>query len=128
MYIYLAPGGRVPRFAAEAVKVLLEDRSTVQLCFYKLDLPYGTCVKLYNFEWKGGRGIATLEARYELERFLHSPCLPFRLTETREYRAKYFSTTVAGIWATIGSDDAPEDSKVEGGFPTYANLDLRGVG
>ncbi len=128
MYVYLAPGGQVPRFAAAAVKVLPEDRSTVQPRPYMLDLPFGTCVKLYNFEWKGGRGIATLEARYELERFLHSPCLPFRLTETREYRANYFSTTVAGIWATIGSDDAPEDSKVEEGFPAYADLDLRGVG
>lgn len=128
MYVYLAPGGKVPRFRADAVNVLPEDRSTVAPRPYTVGLPFGTGVKLYNFQWKGGRGIATLEARYELERFLHSPCLPFRLTETREYKANYFSTTVAGVWATIGSDDAPEDDKVEIGFPCYAELNLRGIG
>jgi len=128
MYVYLAPSGRVLRFEADEVKVLPEDRSTVAPRPYSVGLPYGTCVKLYNFQWKGGRGIATLEARYELERFLHSPCLPFRLTETRQYNANYFSTTVAGVWATIGLDDAPEDDKVEAGFPAYAELNLRDVG
>ena len=128
MYVYLAPGGAVPRFEAGSVNVLPEDRSTVVPRPYKVGLYYGTCVKLYNFQWKGGRGIATLEARYELERFLHSPCLPFRLTETRDYKANYFSTTVAGVWATIGSVDAPEDSKVEDGFPAYADLNIGGVG
>jgi hypothetical protein len=128
MYVYLAPAGRVLRFEADEVKVLPEDRSTVAPRPYSVGLQYGTCVKLYNFQWKGGRGIATLEARYELERFLHSPCLPFRLTETREYKANYFSTTVAGVWATIGSEDAPEDDKVEAGFPAYAELNLRDVG
>ncbi len=128
MYVYLAPAGKVPRFSADGIKVLPEDRSAIAPRPYSIELPYGTCVKLYNFQWKGGRGIATLEARYELERFLHSPCLPFRLTETREYKANYFSTTVSGVWATIGSEDAPEDSKIEVGFPAYADLDLRGVG
>ena len=127
MYVYLAPGGRVPRFAADAVKVLPEDRSTVSPRPYAVGLSYGTCVKLYEYRWKA-RSIATTEARYELERFLHSPCLPFRLTESRDYRAHYFSTTVAGVWATIGSEDAPEDDKVEAGFPAYADLSLQDVG
>lgn len=128
MYVYLAPSGKVPRFEAETVPVLPEDRSTVAPRPYAVGLSHGTCVKLYNFQWKGGRGIATLEARYELERFLHSPCLPFRLTETRDYKANYFSTTVSGIWATIGSADAPKDSKIEEGFPAYAELNPPGIG
>jgi len=127
MYVYLAPGGSVPRFKADSVKVLPEDRSTIAPRAYAVGLKYGTCVKLYNFRWKA-RSIATTEARYELERFLHTPCLPFRLTETRDYKANYFSTTISGVWATIGSDDSPEDSKVEDGFPAYADLHLQGVG
>jgi hypothetical protein len=123
MYVYLAPGGKVLHFAADAVKVLPEDRSSVAPRPYAVGLRYGTCIKLYNFRWKA-KSIATTDARYELERFLHSPCLPFRLTETRDYRANYFSTTVAGVWATIGSQDAPEDSKVETNFPAYADLNL----
>ncbi|PWB81866.1 MAG: hypothetical protein C3F08_00980 [Candidatus Methylomirabilota bacterium] len=127
MYVYLAPNNKVPRFWAETLDVLPEDRSKIAPRPYASGLPYGTCVKLYNFRWKA-RSIATTEARYELERFLHTPCLPFRLTEAREYKAHYFSTTVSGVWATIGSDDAPEDSKVEDGFPAYADVDLQGVG
>jgi len=127
MYVYLAPEGRVPRFSAEEVKVLPEDRSTMAPRPYAVGLAYGTCVKLYNFRWKT-KSIATTDARYELERFLHSPCLPFRLTETRAYNANYFSTTVAGVWATIGLDNGPEDSKVEPNFPAYADLNLSGVG
>lgn len=127
MYVYLAPGAEVLRFKADSLKVLPEERRSVAPRPYALDLPHGTCIKLYNFRWKA-KSIATTEARYELERFLHSPCLPFRLTETRDYRANYFSTTVAGVWSTIGSPDASEDSKVEVNFPAYADLNLTGVG
>jgi hypothetical protein len=127
IYVYLAPQGKVPRFESEAVKVLPEDRKSVCPRPYAVGLPFGTCVKLYGFRWKA-KSIATTDARYELERFLQSPCLPFRLTETREYKANYFSTTVAGVWATVGSGDDGEDSKIEAGFPAYAELNLRGVG
>jgi hypothetical protein len=134
MYVYLAPQGKVPRFQAEAVWVLPQERRTIAPDPYAVGLTHGTCVKLYDFRWKA-KSIATTESRYELERFLHSPCLPFRLTETRDYRANYYSTTIAGVWATVGSQDAGEesqesleDSKVESGFPAYADLDLRGIG
>lgn len=127
MYVYLAPDSNVLGFKADNVNVLPEDRSTIAPRPYAVGLPYGTCVKLYNFRWRA-RSIATTDARYELERFLHTPCLPFRLTETRDYKANYFSTTVSGVWATISSDDAPEDSKVEDGFPAYADFSLPGVG
>jgi len=127
MYVYLAPNGTVPRFGAEGINVLPEDRRSVRPRAYATELRHGTCVKLYNFRWRA-KSIATTDARYELERFLHSPCLPFRLTETRDYRANYFSTTIAGVWATIASEDAPEDAKVEPGFPAFADLNLAGVG
>ena len=125
MYVYLAPNGEVPRFAAEAVNVLPEDRRSISPRPYAVGLKYGTCVKLYNFRWRA-KSLATVEARYELERFLHSPCLPFRLTDTRDYKANYFSTTVSGVWATIGAGD--EDDKVEAGFPAYADLNLTAIG
>ena len=126
MYVYLAPGGNVPRFSAPEIKVLPEAHLSRQPRPYVTAVTHGTCVKLYNFRWKG-KSLATTEARYELERFLHSPCLPFRLTETRDYRAHYFATTVAGVWASIGSDPS-DDSKVEPDFPSYADLNLTDVG
>ena len=126
MYVYLAPGGNVPRFSASEINVLPETRSTLKPHPYVTAITHGTCVKLYNFRWKG-KSIATTDARYELERFLHSPCLPFRLTETRNYRANYFATTVSGVWASIDSD-TPDDLKVEPNFPAYADLDLPDIG
>jgi len=110
MYVYLAPNGEVPRFEANALNVLPEDRRSISPKPYAVGLKYGTCIKLYNFRWRA-KSLATVDARFELERFLHSPCLPFRLTDTREYKAHYFSTTVSGVWATVGSGD--EDDKVE---------------
>src|SRR6266704_2335912 len=129
MYVYLAPSGAVPRFAADSIKVLPEKRSSIVPKPYAENLTHGTCVKLYNFRWKG-KGIATLEGRYELERFLHSPCLPFRLTETRAYKANYYSTTIAGVWVSVASADGePESAKIEPGFGSvYADLTLPGIG
>ena len=126
MYVYLAPGGNVPRFSAPEVNVLPETRLSLRPSPYATPITHGTCVKLYNFRWKG-KSIATTDARYELERFLHSPCLPFRLTETRDYRANYFATTVSGVWASIDSA-TPGNLKVEPNFPAYADLDLPDIG
>ena len=71
----------------------------------------------------------TTEARYELQRYLHSPCLPFRLTETRDYKANYFSTTISGVWTSVASSaENPERAKVEPGFPAFGELNLRGIG
>jgi len=128
MYVYLAPDGAVPSFAATEVAVLPEDRSTIAPRPYAVGLHYGTCIKLYNYEWKA-HSIATTDMRYELERFLHSPCLPFRITETRKYTANFFSTTVSGVWASIDSEEVPEDSKVEEDFhKAYGELDLSEIG
>lgn len=128
MYVYLAPGNQVPRFEADTIKVLPEKRSSITPKPYAVGLPYGTCVKLYNFRWKS-RSIATTDGRYELERYLHSPCLPFRLSETRDYSAHYFSTTISGVWVSIASPNGePESVKIEPGFPAYADLSPRGVG
>lgn len=128
MYLYLAPDGLVPSFAAPAIRVLPQKRKSLRPEPYASDLAYGTCIKLYNYNWRA-KSTATLESRYELERYLHSPCLPFRITETRDYDAHYFSTTVSGVWGPVAGDEGDgEGSKVEAGFPAYAELDLREVG
>ena len=86
-------------------------------------------MKLYNYRWRA-RSLATTETRYELERYLHAPCLPFRVTETRDYKANYYSTTISGVWVSIGAgqDTDSESIKVETGFPAYPRLDLPHIG
>jgi hypothetical protein len=128
MYVYLAPNGTVLSFEADAIKVLPEKRTNLPPRPYAADLQYGTCIKLYDYRWKA-KSIATTEARYELERFLHLPILPFRVTETREYKANYFSTTIAGVWVSVSSSGGDESSKVEPGFhEAWGELDLMHVG
>ncbi len=128
MYVYLAPGGQVPSFSADSIKVLPGKSSTNRAApAYAEKLHYGTCIKLYNYRWKA-RSIITTEGRYELERFLHWSCLPFRLTETRDYRAHYYSTTVIGGWLSATGSDDGDSKKLEPGFPAYADLSLPGVG
>lgn len=129
MYVYLAPNGQIPSFDADAIRVLPGKSAKNQPAVpYAVDLPYGTCIKLYNYRWKT-KSIITTDGRYELERFLQSSCLPFRLTETREYPANYYSATVVGGWnsATTATDEG-ESKKLEDGFPAYGDISLEHIG
>lgn len=129
MYVYVAPGGQVPTFSADSIKVLAgESKKNSPAEAYSMGLTHGTCIKLYNYRWKK-KSLATAEARYELERLLHSPCLPFRVTETRPYRANYYSTTVSGVAVAVASESGDEESqKLEPGFPAFGELNLESIG
>lgn len=129
MYVYLAPGGEVPTFNAPSITVLPGDsRKNEPPEAYKEPLKYGTVIKLYDYRWRA-KSTATTDARFELEKYLHSPCLPFRITETRDYRANYYSTTVSGIWASIGGEgEGGTRQRVEEGFPATAALSLESIG
>lgn len=128
VYVYLAPGGAVPAFTAATVEALPLSNTNQPASPYARSLSHGTVLKLYNYRWRA-RSMATTEARYELEKYLHAPALPFRVVETRDYRANYFETTVAGIWSSIEADEAEDDrTRVEPGFPATAVLNIPGVG
>ena len=129
MYVYLAPQNQILSFtSADGIPVLAGQSSKNKPApAYSIRLPYGSCIKLYNYRWKK-KGPLTTDGRYELERFLHSVCLPFRLSETREYKANYYSTTVSGIIASTndeGKEEIDPNSKFEADFsPAYGELSL----
>lgn len=129
MYVYLAPGGEVPRFDAGEIDVLPGEASAKNPpAPYASPLAFGTVVKLYDYRWRA-KSIATTEARFELEKYLHAPCLPFRITESRDYRANYYSTTVAGVWASVEATTSdPDKLRVEDGFPFVGSLEIPRVG
>lgn len=129
MYVYLAPRGEVPRFNAESLSVLPGVATARHPpAPYSAPLDFGTLVKLYDYRWRA-KSIATTEARFELEKYLHAPCLPFRITESRDYRANYYSTTVAGVWASVETTTSdPERLRVEDGFPSVGSLEIPRVG
>jgi hypothetical protein len=131
MYVFLAPQGKILTFDAPKIMVLPGDSSKNSPApAYAVPLAHGTCIKLYNYRWKG-KSTATTEARFELERYLHSVSIPFRISETRSYSANYYSTTLSGILAQVnetgGEDEAT--SKFEKGLgPAYGELNLPGIG
>lgn len=130
VFEYLAPGGKILRFAAPSIMALPGKASPKKAPHpYQDPLSYGTCVKLYNYRWRG-RGIATLEARRELEQYLQIPCLPFRVTEARSgYSANYYATTVVGVWNSLGEVDEESGSKnVESGFPAPGHINIKDIG
>lgn len=125
-FVYLAPSGSVPSFLADELRVLpSESKGDKPPLPYTTGLKWGTCIKLYAYKWKA-RSIATTETRYELEKYLYTLCLPVRLTETRPYRAHYFSTTISGTSINIADDDA--DEQLESGFPDSGSINLEGIG
>ncbi len=130
VFVYLAPEQRVLKFKADSITAL-PGRSSKNspATAYTEHLSYGTAVKLYNYKWPAS-GIATLETRRQLERVLHTPCLPFRISETRSYRANFYATTVSGVWNTTSSDITNETNskKMEPGFPAMAKISLHKIG
>jgi hypothetical protein len=122
-YVYLAPSGKVPTFDAKEIKALSEispnasvedseaegdsngsDSANNTPRPYARGLSSGTVIKLYDYRWPS-RGVATLEARFALEKYLYKLCLPFRVVESRAgYEANYYATTVAGTAVTISND------------------------
>src|SRR5262249_7695723 len=120
---YLAPGGQVPSFGATEIPVLpvIQDRRRPPKA-YEGGLPYGTCIKIYSYNWSA-RSLATTNARDELEKCLYSLALPARISETRDYAANYYQTTLSGLAVNIAmqrdSDDESErrrGSRIEEGF------------
>ena len=132
MYVYLAPDRQILTFNHAAIPALPGQSSkNTPAPAYSVDLPHGTCIKLYNYRWK--KTLVTTDGRYELERFLHSVSLPLRISETRDgYRANYYSTTLSGILAELhedGSEVNDDFSKFEKGLsPAYGEVNLPGVG
>jgi len=128
-YVFLAPNKKILSFKAEEIKII--PKVTVAkkpLTPYCDGLPYGTCIKLYSYKWhkKSLGSLITLDTRYELDRFLHTPCLPFYIDETRsEYKkAHNFSTPFKGLSASL----VENRSDIQPGFPDSGNIRPPGIG
>jgi hypothetical protein len=120
---YLAPGGRVPSFRAATIPALPKiqgDRGKSPTA-YAEGLPYGTCIKVYAYNWPT-RSLATTNAREELEKYLYTLALPVRISETRDYSANYLQTTLSGLAVNIAAqseedqEERKRGSRIEDGF------------
>jgi len=103
MYVYLAPQDKILRFEADSLPLRPGRFPNA----YEGELTAGTCIKVWNYKMqKGLKTIATLDLRYELERFLPEPVLPIRICERRPYKANYYDTTMSGLNAVLADNQA----------------------
>ena len=125
-FVYLAPDNQVPTFDAVSINVLPgRGKPGSPPPAYAEPLEWGTCIKLYDYKMPR-KGTATLELRYQLEKHLYTLCLPVRVTETRAYKANYYSTTVCG--SSINIADHETRGRLEAGFPDSGSISLDGAG
>lgn len=123
-YTYLAPdGGEVLTFAAEKMPIFPEGQNA-----YGREHPWGTLIKLYEYEMKGFRSNIITAGQGLLRRLdllLPEVALPIRLYECRQYggKAGSFETNVAGVSVRL-DDDGGEN--VEEGFPQSAVISALG--
>jgi hypothetical protein len=122
VYVYLAPGGVIPRFDAARLPL----RPGTYPAAFASDLEYGTCIKLWNYRLPGKlKSIATLDFRYALERALQEPALPIRLYERRPgYSAHSYETSVAGLAVVLANAGDDKEPGFDGGAP----LSILGLG
>lgn len=122
MFVYLAPMRKVPSFTADFVQAL----PGAYPHNYQETLSAGSCIKIWNYKLPGGlKSLATLDMRYELEKYLPSTALPIRIKERRAgYKANYYDTTMSGLQTTLA--DKPE--MIEPGFDTGTVLNIPEVG
>lgn len=120
-YRYLAPGGNVPRFAADAIPALPGPFPTA----YAEPLGHGTVVKLYQYQLpKTLRTNALLDLNYRLSLMLPQLALPVRISERRhKYSGHSLEATLAGLSVRLDEDRA---GNLEAGFPASATLKIAG--
>ena len=121
-YVYLTPNEEILSFEKEFI--LAKPGQYPNL--YCESLVYGTCIKVWNYKLQGAlKSIATLNLRWELDKFLPDPAIPIRIKERRQgYRAHSYETTMSGLISVIS--DSPD--KIEAGIDTGAPIDIPNVG
>lgn len=131
MYVYLAPDQQIPSFRADEIPLLPGSVEGSRKPVSYIDgLKHGSCVKLYNYQWTT-KSLATTNAREELEKHLYTLCLPVRISETRDYKANYYQTTLSGLSVNVADhhNKSEAKSRLEKGFaPAPATITIDGVG
>jgi hypothetical protein len=124
VYQYLAPGGDLLTVSDESLPILPGKNPVV----YSEPLPYGTCIKLYEYGIKPDalRSPVTLALYYELSRQFYSLAIPIRLCERREgYVAHSSDITLTGMEVRLEDD---RSGILEEVFPTGGSMPVSNLG
>ena len=131
VYRYLAPVGAdekpglggVLQFSAASIEGLPEKNKA-----YARDLPWGSVLKLYEYDMKGFASHALMKGGLlgRLELMLPGIALPVRVHECRSFGGdprRSFETTLLGLSARLEANRA---NNLEEGFPTSGLIQLAG--
>ena len=131
VFRYLAPvgaddrpgRGEVLQFSAPSIDALPERNIA-----YKQPLPWGSVLKLYEYDMKGFGSHALMKGGLlgRIELMLPGIALPVRMHECRDYGGeaeRSFETTMVGLSARLEANRA---NNLEEGFPTSAAVRVAG--
>ena len=118
-YLYLAPNGQIPTFAASEL-LILPDRGSYPDA-YSRSLNRGTYIQHYDYKLGSLSTNIQLDLYNRLNELLPGAVLPFAMHERRgKFTGHSFDTTARGVRARI----ANAKDLLEPGFPAYAHLKL----
>ncbi|MBI5224605.1 hypothetical protein HY989_01930 [Candidatus Micrarchaeota archaeon] len=120
IFRYLAPAGNVLTFTADSVPALPGEypKAFVQ------PLPYGTVVKLYEYQMTGFKSPIILDLNYRLSLLLPNIALPCKLFERRKgYRAHTYEAILSGLSVRLDED---RNENLEPNFPTSIQISVAG--
>jgi hypothetical protein len=100
-FVYLAPNDEVLSFNADSLKILPGKYPNP----YEKEMPYGTFIKLYDYQISSLKTVLTLNLYYRLSLLMPSLALPIRLYERRKgYKAHTLDTTLNGLSVRLEED------------------------
>ncbi|MDE2695160.1 MAG: hypothetical protein OXH97_01420 [Chloroflexota bacterium] len=115
---YLAPGGQIPEFSADALPIWMSSDGSAS------DLQHGTLVRLYEYDITE-RTAANFDFSRMLNRRLYRPPLPIQVVETRKFSRSGNEEIVPGLATRLDEDTS---SDVEAGFPAFEHIRIENVG
>ena len=115
---YLAPGGEIPKFHADALPIWMSGDGNAS------EIQHGTLIRLYEYDITE-RTAANFDFSRMLNRRLYRLPLPLQIVETRGFRRGSNEEIVPGL-ATRLDEDTSND--VEAGFPAFERIKVANVG
>jgi len=121
VFKYLAPGGKILMFEADTLPLLPQEYPNP----YGKPIPFGTFIKLYEYQLPGGlRSPVYFDLYYRLSLLLPNIALPIILYERRKgYKAESYHIVLSGLSVRLDED---KRNNLEPGFPSSGEMTVKG--
>jgi hypothetical protein len=118
-YKYLAPGGQILHFLADALPILPSKHPNA----FGGELKWGTFIKMFNYQLGGLKTNILFELNYKLASLLPQIALPIKLYERRDYEGHSLEAVLSGLSVRVEED---RSDNIEQGFPATGSITVKG--